>query len=206
MKTNSWLILEKKLKLLILFLKKKCLMWNSDTSLPSDNSLCSLRFSTEGMLKIINNLDSDKAHSSEDISVRMLKLCGSSVCRPLQIICKSCLEKGKVSTGVEKSNVPVHKKNDKQLVKKYYPISLLPVCGRSVECILYNSLFNSLNQNYLTSPAQSGFRPGDSCINQLLSITHEIYYSMDKGCEIYGVFLDISKGFDKVWHDGLIFK
>ena len=41
--------------------------------MPSDNSLCSLRFSTEGMLKIINNLDSDKAHSSEDISVRMLR-------------------------------------------------------------------------------------------------------------------------------------
>ena len=168
--------------------------------MPSDNSLCSVRFSTEGILKIINNLDSDKAHSSEDISVRILKLCGSSVWRPLQIICRSCL-------GVEKSNVvPVHKKNDKQLVKKYCPISLLPVCGKSVECVLYNSLFNFLNQNYLTSPAQSGFRPGGSCINQLLSITHEIYYSMDEGCEIYGVFLDISKEFDKVWHDGLIFK
>ena len=72
--------------------------------------------------------------------------------------------------------------------------------------ILYRSLFNLLNQNDLTSPAQSGFKPGDSCINQLLSITYEIYPSMDEGCKICGVFLDISKAFDKLSHKGLVFK
>ena len=137
----------------------------------------------------------------------MLNICGSSVCRPLQIIYKSCLDIGKFSQERKKANViPVHKKNDKQLVKSYRPISLLPICGKMFECILYNSLFNFLNQNDLISPAQSGFKPGDSCINQLLSITHEIYHSMDEGYEIRGVFLDISKAFDKVWHESLVFK
>ena len=54
--------------------------------------------------------------------------------------------------------------------------------------------------------SQSGFKPGDSCINQLLSITHDIYQSFDNGFEVRGVFLDISMTFDKVWHKGLIFK
>ena len=49
-------------------------------------------------------------------------------------------------------------------------------------------------------------KPGDSCINQLLSITHEIYSSFDDVFEIRSVFLDISKAFDKVWHEGIIFK
>ena len=40
---------------------------------------------------------------------------------------------------------------------------------------------------------------GDSCINQLLAITHKIYKSFDEGFEFRGVFLDISKAFDKVW-------
>ena len=53
---------------------------------------------------------------------------------------------------------------------------------------------------------QSGFKPGDFCINQLLAITHEICKSFDDGFEVRGVFLDISKAFDKVWHEGLIFK
>ena len=58
----------------------------------------------------------------------------------------------------------------------------------------------------MITPNQSGFKIGDSCINQLVSITHEIYKSFDDGYEVRGVFLDISKAFDKVWHQGLHFK
>ena len=62
-----------------------------------------------------------------------------------------------------------------------------------------------LANNFLVSN-QSGFKPGNSCINQLLSITHEIYSSFDDGYEVRSVFLNISKAFDKVWHEGIIFK
>ena len=58
----------------------------------------------------------------------------------------------------------------------------------------------------MISPNQSGFRPGDYCVNQLLAITHEIYRSFDGGLEVRGVFLDISKAFDKIWHKGLLVK
>ena len=61
-------------------------------------------------------------------------------------------------------------------------------------------------KNNLLSPNQSGFRPADSCINQLLSINHEILSTFDVGLKVRGIFLDISKVFDKVWHDRLIFK
>ena len=53
---------------------------------------------------------------------------------------------------------------------------------------------------------QSGFRPGDSCIYQLISITSDIYRNFEKHDETRAIFLDISKAFDKVWHDGLIHK
>ena len=46
----------------------------------------------------------------------------------------------------------------------------------------------------------------DSCINQLLSITHDIYELFDDGWEVKGVFLDISKAFDKLWREGLLLK
>ena len=67
-------------------------------------------------------------------------------------------------------------------------------------------MFDFFSKNNLLSPNQSAFRPGDSCINQLLSINHEILSASDMGSEVRGIFLDISKAFDKVWHDGLIFK
>ena len=63
-----------------------------------------------------------------------------------------------------------------------------------------------LTENDLLSPNKSGFRSGDSCINQLLSVNHETLNTFDKGLKVRGVFLDVSKAFDKVWHDGLIFK
>ena len=67
-------------------------------------------------------------------------------------------------------------------------------------------MFRFFLDNKLISTNQSGFKPGDSCINQLLSITHKIYKSFDDGLEVRSVFLDISKAFDKVWHEGVIFK
>ena len=50
--------------------------------------------------------------------------------------------------------------------------------------------------------------PGDSCIFQLLSIVHETNSPLDCNptIDVGGVFLDISKAFDKVWHEGLLFR
>ena len=67
-------------------------------------------------------------------------------------------------------------------------------------------MFSFFNENDLISQNQSGFKPGDSCINRLLSTTHEIYKSFHDGWEVRGVFLDISKAFYKVWHQGVLFK
>ena len=62
--------------------------------------------------------------------------------------------------------------------------------------------------NKLLNPNQSGFIPADSCIHQLISITHEIYASFDANpsLEIIDSFSDISKGFNRVCHEGLIYK
>ena len=67
-------------------------------------------------------------------------------------------------------------------------------------------MFEFFIQNNLITPNQSGFKTGDSCINQLISITQEICKSFDDGYKVWGVFLDISKVFDKVWHQGVHYK
>ena len=67
-------------------------------------------------------------------------------------------------------------------------------------------MFEFFIKNDLISQKQSGFEPGDSCINQVLAITHKIYKLFDACLNIRAVFLDISKAFDKVWHQGLLYK
>ena len=67
-------------------------------------------------------------------------------------------------------------------------------------------MFEFFIENNLISKNQLGFRPGDSCINQLLSIIQDIYQSFDDVLEVRAVFLDISKAFNEVWHKGLMFR
>ena len=61
-------------------------------------------------------------------------------------------------------------------------------------------------ENKLITPTQSGFERGDSCINQLLSVTHEFFKFFYYGLDVRSVFSDISKAFDEVCHSGFIFK
>ena len=74
--------------------------------------------------------------------------------------------------GKKANVVPVHKKGDKQVLKTYRPVSLLSICGKIFERLIYNNLFEYFIENDLISQNQSGFKPGDSCINELISITH----------------------------------
>ena len=103
---------------------------------------------------------------------------------------------------------PAHKKNDKRLVNNYRPISLLPIFGKIFDKIIFNRIYHFLLKEELLNPNQSGFHPSDSCINQLVAISHQIFEAFDCNppLEIRSIFLNISKAFDKVWHEGLLYK
>ena len=105
-------------------------------------SFIDIWYSTYDILKIIRNLNPNKAHGHDMINIRMLKIFDESICKPLSIIFQSCLENGKFPSEWKKTNVvPVFKKNNKQELKNYRPISLLPVSGKIFERLLYNSMF-----------------------------------------------------------------
>ena len=71
----------------------------------------------------------------------------------------------------------------------------------------FDSIYELLNENNLFNNNQSGFRPNDSCIHQLIDITHKIFSAFDANpsLKVRGIFLDLSKAFDRVWHDGLLY-
>ena len=196
------------------YFAKQCTVLDTGSHLPdfflrTQVKLNNVYFSKSDLEDLIKNLDCGKAHGFDEISVRMIKLCEKSIIDPLYIILQNCAEKGVFPECWKKANViPIHKKNQKNLIKNYRPISLLPIFGKLFEKMIFKSLYNHLIQNDLISSKQSGFIKGDSTINQLLSITDMINSSFDCDVpkEVRSVFLDISKAFDKVWHAGLLFK
>ena len=165
--------------------------------------------SDEKILNIIRSLNPNKAHGWDEISVRMIKLSDAALITPLKIIFTNCLRRGLCPETWKYANVvPVHKKNEKNVKGNYRPISLLPIFGKILEKLMYDSLYSHLVSHELLNPNQSGFRPSDSSVNQLMSITHTIFEAFDCNppLDVRSVYLDISKAFDRVWHEGLVYK
>ena len=163
----------------------------------------------EEIISLVRNINPNKATGSDGISGQMLLLCDDSISIPLQIIYSNILSTSIYPDIWKIANVtPIFKKGDKQLIKNYRPISLLPICSKILEKLIFNQLYTYLHTNNLLTKNQSGFRPGDSTTNQLLYLIDEIHQAFDctESFEVRSVFLDISKAFDKVWHKGLVFK
>jgi len=102
--------------------------------------------------------------------------------------------------------VPLFKKGDPLACNNYRPISLLPCISKVFEKILFDHIFDFLKTHSILTHKQSGFIPGDSTINQLLTICQNIAKHIDNGDEVVAVFLDLTKAFDRVWHAGLLHK
>ena len=178
-------------------------------SVPNTSLLTGFSMSDEKILNIIRSLNPNKAHGWDNISVRMIKICDDAVLLPLRLIFESCMTQGVFPQVWEQANVvPIHKKNSKSLKNNYLPISLLPIFGKILEKLIFDSLYHHLDTNSLLNQNQSGFRTGDSTVNQLLSIVNSIFSAFDCNptLDVRSVYLDISKAFDRVWHQGLIYK
>ena len=152
----------------------------STFELVTEKSIKNVSFSKNDILLLIQGLNSNKAHGWDDISSKMIKICDESIVDPLYIIFKNCVERGIFPSKWKRANVtPIHKKDEKNLVKNYRPISLLPLFGKIFEKLIFNNLYSYLKENGLISSKQSGFTKGDSTINQLLSIVEMIHASFD---------------------------
>ena len=196
------------------FFAEQCTTLNTNSVIPevrrrTNKHLNDISFTPSDLSRIINDLNPNKAHGHDNISIKMIKMCGDSIITPLKLIFESAITSGEFPDSWKKGNIiPVHKKENKGLLKNYRPISLLPIFGKIFEKVIFNNLFRYFEENKFLSDKQSGFRNGDSCVSQLLAISHEIYKSFDgrPSFETRGVFLDMSKAFDKVWHQGLLYK
>ena len=73
----------------------------------------------------------------------MLKISGNSICVPLEMIFKQVILTGVFTSERKKGNIVlIHKKNDKQNINNHRQVSLLPICGKIFERLLFNKMFD----------------------------------------------------------------
>ena len=116
------------------FFATQCTPLSNNSVLPSaisfknQSRLSSIDFEKDDILKIIRNLNINKVHGHDSISIRMLKICDSVLVKPLSLIYKNCIDSGVFPDIWKRSQIiPTYKTNDKHCINNYHPVSLLPI-------------------------------------------------------------------------------
>jgi Reverse transcriptase (RNA-dependent DNA polymerase)/Endonuclease-reverse transcriptase len=88
----------------------------------------------------------------------------------------------------------------------YRPVSLLPILSKVFEKLLLKRLMPILHHNRIIPDHQFGFRSEHSTIEQAHRLVEVIEESLERKQYCSAVFLDIKQAFDRVWHEGLLYK
>ena len=104
----------------------------------------------DDILLIIKNLNPNKVYGRDNVSIRMVQLCGKSIVKPLKYLFGLSLTAGIFPEDWKKGNIiPVYKKESKNCLQNYRPTSLIPIFSKIFERIIFNALFNFFVQNQL---------------------------------------------------------
>ena len=161
----------------------------------------------EQVLELMKGVDISKACGYDGIGNKIIKLCSEGFHVYFSYFINLSLSLGQYPSAWKLANViPLFKNDNPQHKVNYRPVSLLASFSKICERVVFFHLYNFLMETGFLYKFQSGFRPGDSTINQLIFLVHKIYEALEDGKEVRVVFLDISKAFDKVWHAGLLRK
>ena len=183
----------------------------NDSTLPiftqiTCSNLDTIAITQQSILDIIKSLNVIKAHGLDNISGRMIELCGDKITLPMSISFINIINTGIFPTLWKSGNVTaIHKKDSKRAINNYRPISLLPLFAKMFETILFLKMYNHFTSTNLITKNQSGFSPNDSVTNQLICRVDSIHSSLDINLD--GRSENLSrKAFDKVWPEELLFK
>ena len=159
------------------------------------------------ILDIVNNLKTNKSPGFDRINNFLLKSVINQIVRPLVYILNLSLSSGQVPSNMKVAKViPIFKKGNNLLVSNYRPISLLTSLSKVLEKIVYKRTVDFLNKHDILSNEQFGFREKHSTSHALLSVIDKIARSIDSSRHTVGIFLDLSKAFDTINHNILLYK
>ena len=164
--------------------------------------------SEQEVLRILNTLDTNKSTGPDGLPAKFLKLTALLIAKPLSQLFNKSLSLGVYPKDFKKANVkPIFKnKGSPSDPTCYRPISILPVISKVFEKIVHRHIYDHIIGHALLSDKQSGFRRNHSTELQLHYLNQKLHESLDSGNDFTAIYLDISKYFDKIWHEGLLHK
>lgn len=156
----------------------------------------------------IGALITRKAGGADLLSNEMLKQLPPSAADHLAGLFNAVFTTGEFPTAWKHAEVIAVPKPGKDLrsPSSYRPISLLPVMSKLFERLYLRRLLQHIDAEGILPDEQFGFRRGHSTTHQLLRLVEEAMEALDRKEYFGALLLDVSKAFDSVWHEGLLFK
>lgn len=157
--------------------------------------------------KIIDELKPKFSSGIDGISTKLLKDLKHIISEPISVIINQCFESGIFPQFLKIAKViPLFKKGETFMFSNYRPISLLPSVSKIFEKIIFKQLYNFLDRQNLLFRSQYGFRQKYSTELAALELFDRIYEETQKGNVPLAIFLDLSKAFDTLDHQVLLWK
>lgn len=157
--------------------------------------------------RVIMDLPNKFSSGLDEIPTYILKRIASDISGPLAHIINECFITGQFPDKLKAAKVvPIYKKGDKQDVKNYRPVSVLPSVSKVFERVIYERMITFVNRHNILSDNQFGFRQSKSTE---LAIFHSLTYifdKVDKGFKVCGLYFDLSRAFDTLDHRLLLGK
>ena len=156
---------------------------------------------------IISKLKNKSSYGCDKLNNKILKLIKTEISTPLEIIFNKSIEMGEVPSRMKIAHVvPVHKGNSKHELTNFRPISLLTCISKILEKIIHKQIYNFLEKNALLNDLQFGFRKNRSTIDAVTTFLGQLIKSKENEDYAMGICIDLSKAFDTINHDILLYK
>lgn len=167
--------------------------------------ITTIKFKYDQVLKILKRLDYFKGAGTDGIPSVFAAKCAPAIAYPLCLIFNKSLSSGTYpAVWREALVVPIYKNGEKDMVKNYRPISILPVFAKVFEKLLCPVL--SWHLKNVISTQQHGFVKCRSTATNLVSFINEVSHMLDQRSTVGVIYTDFSKAFDKVNHELLLRK